>query len=138
MIEWNSHYELGIESIDNQHKELLAIAGKLSSLLTNAVEGDDVYDEMVEIIGDLTDYTKYHFEFEEKIFEALDFEFKTQHVLEHRKLISEIEALDLRALDEDQVSHGKKILNFLIAWVFKHISGSDTLYKDLFIKNGIK
>lgn len=138
MIEWHSHYELGIESIDSQHKELLAIAGRLSHLLTSALEGDDIYDDMVEIVGDLTEYTKYHFDFEEKIFETLNFEFKDAHIEEHRKLIREIEALDLRALDEDQVTHGKKILNFLITWVFKHISGSDALYKDLFKRNGIK
>jgi len=45
--------------------------------------------------------------------------------------------LDLDTIDEEQVVYGKKILKFLITWVFKHISGTDILYKDLFIKNNV-
>jgi len=137
MIQWEKQYELGIESIDSQHKKLIEITSNLSVLLTGAVQGDDIYDEMVEIINELTKYTVEHFKFEEGLFDQLGFEFKEKHIEEHNKLISEIEALDLRAVDEDQITYGKKILKFLITWVFKHISGSDVLYKELFISNGV-
>lgn len=138
MIQWESHYELGIGSIDEQHKKLIEITSRLSELLTSAVEGDDIYDEMVAIIHELTDYTVKHFGFEEQLFEQLNYEEKEEHKSEHKKLIDEIEKLDLRAIDEDQVTYGKKILKFLITWVFKHISGSDFKYRDLFIQSGIK
>lgn len=138
MIQWESHYELGITSIDEQHKKLIEITGRLSELLTSAVEGDDIYDEMVAIIHELTDYTVKHFGFEERLFEQLNYEGKEEHKAEHKNLINEIEKLDLRAIDEDQVTYGKKILKFLITWVFKHISGSDFKYRDLFIQNGVK
>jgi len=137
MIQWEKQYELGIESIDSQHKKLIEITSNLSVLLTGAVQGDDIYDEMVEIINELSKYTVEHFKFEEGLFDQLGFEFKEKHIEEHNKLISEIEALDLRAVDEDQITYGKKILKFLITWVFKHISGSDVLYKELFISNGV-
>ncbi|MDN5351472.1 MAG: hemerythrin [Clostridiales bacterium] len=138
MIEWEQQYELGIKSIDDQHKELVRLAGRLSDLLINAVEGEDIYDEMVEILNALTDYTVYHFKYEEDLFEKYDFALKTAHVEEHHKLVSQIQSLDLRAVDEDQVTYGKKILKFLISWVFKHISGSDFLYRDLFIEKGVQ
>jgi len=67
----------------------------------------------------------------------LNYEFKDNHVAEHKKLIGEIQDLDLDTIDEEQVVYGKKILKFLITWVFKHISGTDILYKDLFIKNNV-
>lgn len=137
MIQWDKQYELGIETIDEQHKELIKITGKLSDLLTNAIEGDDIYDEMVTIIEAITDYTVYHFQFEEELFNKFDYEFKNTHIAEHNKLIEEIRSLDLRAVDEDQIAYGKKILKFLITWVFKHISGSDFLYKNLFQEKGI-
>ena len=137
MIQWDAQYEMGITVIDEQHKELIRITGRLSELLTNAVEGEDIYDEMVEIIEDLTEYTVYHFRYEEELFEKLDYEYRHSHIEEHNKLIAEISALDLRAVDEDQVTYGKKILKFLITWVFKHISGSDFLYKELFIENQV-
>ncbi|MDW7661284.1 MAG: hemerythrin family protein [Bacillota bacterium] len=137
MIKWDAQYELGISAIDEQHKELIKITGRLSDLLTNAIEGDDIYDEMVTIIEDVTDYTVYHFQFEEELFNKFDYEYKDSHIAEHNKLIEEIRSLDLRAVDEDQVVYGKKILKFLITWVFKHITGSDFLYKNLFIEKGI-
>ena len=137
MIQWEKQYELGIKSIDDQHRRLIEITSDLSVLLTEATYGEDIYDRMVEIIQSLTNYTVYHFKFEEELFDKLNFEFKDKHVQEHNNLISEIENLDLRAVDEDQITYGKKILKFLITWVFKHISGSDVLYRDLFIENGI-
>lgn len=137
MIKWDAQYELGISAIDEQHKELINITGRLSDLLTNAIEGDDIYDEMVTIIEAVTDYTVYHFKFEEELFNKFDYEYKDSHIAEHNKLIDEIRSLDLRAVDEDQVVYGKKILKFLITWVFKHITGSDFLYKNLFIEKGI-
>lgn len=137
MIQWEKQYETGISVIDEQHKQLIAITSRLSDLLTNAVQGEDIFDEMVGIIEELTAYTVYHFRYEEELFEKFGFEFREPHVGEHNKLIGEIEALDLRAVDEDQVTHGKKILKFLITWVFKHISGSDFLYVDLFRQNGV-
>lgn len=137
MIQWDSQYEIGIAVIDEQHKELISITSRLSDLLVNATEGEDIYDEMVDIIKELTDYTVYHFKFEEQWFEKLNYENKAAHVAEHNKLIAEIAALDLRAVDEDQITYGKKILKFLITWVFKHISGSDFLYRELFIANEV-
>lgn len=138
MIQWDKQYETGIQSIDDQHKELIVLTSQLSDLLTNAIHGEDIYDEMVEIINALTAYTVYHFKYEEDLFHKLDYKFKQVHIEEHNKLISEIENLDLRAVDEDQVTYGKKILKFLLTWVFNHISGSDFLYKEFFIQNGVK
>lgn len=134
MIQWEKQYELGIELIDNQHKELIEITSRLSDLLTEAVEGEDVYDRMVALIEELTAYTVYHFNTEETLFEKFNYVNREAHVAEHNKLIEEIENLDLRAVDEDQVVYGKKILKFLISWVFKHISGTDVLYKELFME----
>lgn len=137
MLEWNSQYELGIESIDNQHKELVNIIGRLSDLLVNATAGEDIYDAMVAIIEAVKVYTVEHFAYEEKLFDAFNYEDAERHKAEHNKLIQEIEVLDLRALDDNQIAHGKKILNYLITWVFKHISGSDFMYKACLKANGL-
>lgn len=138
MITWDKQYETGFETIDNQHKELVRIISKLSDLLTDTVEGDDVYDEMVEIIDDLTAYTIYHFKFEEDLFNRFNYESKETHMEEHSKLITQIQELDLRHAEEEPVAFGKKILKFLISWLFKHISGTDFLYKDFMTQNGVK
>jgi hemerythrin len=137
MIQWDKQYELGIESIDNQHKHLIEITSTLSNLLTSAVEGQDIYDDMLAIIEQLSQYTVFHFKYEEALFEKHGYVDQAQHKIEHNKLISEIEAIDLKTIDEDQITYGKKLLRFLISWVFKHISGSDFLYRDHLIHHGV-
>lgn len=137
MLQWDNQYELGINAIDEQHKELFGIISKLSDLLTISTTDDDIYDEMVEIIESITSYTIYHFRYEEDLFMKLNYLDTNQHMKEHRLLIEEIESLDLQAVDEDQITFGKKILKKLISWVFNHIAGSDFLYKDTFVTNGI-
>lgn len=138
MIQWDKNYKTGIKTIDDQHKELLRIIGDLSDLLTNAHTGDDIYDEMVNIVDALTTYTVYHFKYEEDLFHKYDYEFKESHIEEHAKLIAQISELDLSNLDEDAVTFGNKILKFLISWLFKHISGSDFQYRDMFMKHNVK
>ena len=137
MLLWDKKYELGISAIDSQHKRLFEIAGELADLLENAIEGEDVHDGMVYLVGELKDYTVFHFAYEESIFDKTGFEFAAAHKKEHDSLIAEIEAIDFENIDDDQVAFGKKLLKFVISWVFKHISGSDSLYKTTFIASGV-
>jgi hemerythrin len=138
MIQWDEKYSLGIPSIDAQHKELIHIIDSLSDLLASGISGEDIYDPMIEIITSLTDYTIYHFKYEENLFEQYNYEHKIEHIREHKNLIAEIDNLDFDSIDDDQVAYGKKVLKFLITWVFKHISGTDYLYKDFMLSKGIK
>ena len=60
MIQWNEVLATGIPAIDNQHKKLLELANQLGG----AIERGDA--EVAEyVLGDLVDYTVYHFAFEE-------------------------------------------------------------------------
>lgn len=138
MIAWESKYETGIESIDNQHMQLVAMISELSELVTSAVQGDDIYDEMMAMLESLTQYTVDHFKYEEALLEQFQYDELAAHKVEHEKLIAEIESLDLRSADEDQAAFGKKIMKSLISWLFKHISGTDFLYRDLLISKGVQ
>ncbi|CBH22154.1 putative Hemerythrin-like protein CA_C0069 [Acetoanaerobium sticklandii] len=131
MISWETQYELGIKSIDDQHKELVNIINKMAALLIEAKQGVDIYDEVATVINDLKKYTIYHFKYEENLFDQYSYEYKDTHKAEHDKLVSDIEELDLSSFDEDQIKHTNDLLKFLITWLFKHISGSDFLYRDL-------
>lgn len=137
MIEWDSKYELGIGSIDGQHKKLVDLINELAELLEDAINGSDIYDKVIELMKGLKDYTVYHFKYEEDLFDKYAYPFKEIHKNEHAKLIKELEEFDIYSLDEDQVGNGNKLLKFLISWLFKHISGSDFLYRDLMIENAI-
>ena len=50
MFVWKEEFELGIESIDTQHKKLLEIGNVINELLINHGENDDNYDEIYDVI----------------------------------------------------------------------------------------
>lgn len=134
MFNWNEDYALGIKQIDDQHKELFAIGNELYALL-NTVGEDDIYDEIMEIVGRLKDYTIFHFTTEENYFEAFAYEGAEAHRKEHNIFVDKLESIDFHAVDEDQRKHAMNILKMIIDWIFKHIHGSDFLYKDCFVAN---
>lgn len=134
MILWESKYELGIETIDLQHRQLVEMASGLSDLLIGAQDGDDIYDDIMALLDSLTQYTIKHFEYEEMLMDQAGYHALDVHQQEHRKLIEDLQNLDLSMADIDQIAFGKKVLKFLITWVFKHISGTDFLYKDALTK----
>lgn len=68
MFLWKKEFELGISSIDDQHKRLLEIGNRINDLLINHEEDDDNYDEIFMVIEELKDYTIYHFNTEEELF----------------------------------------------------------------------
>lgn len=68
MFLWKKEFELGISSIDDQHKRLLEIGNRINELLINHEEDDDNYDEIFTVIEELKDYTVYHFNTEEELF----------------------------------------------------------------------
>lgn len=70
MFYWKQEFELGIPSIDEQHKRLLDIGNRINELLTNHDDTDDNYDEIHTVIQELKDYTVYHFKTEEDLFEV--------------------------------------------------------------------
>ena len=59
-FEWKDRYSLQIPEIDAQHKNYLKLEIGLMSLLLN--DGYDHYDEIMAIIDELFNYTKYHFQ----------------------------------------------------------------------------
>ena len=73
----------------------------------------------------------------QNLFDKFSYENSDKHKEEHSKLVNEIIELDLSSFDENQVKHTNDLLKFLITWLFKHISGSDFLYKNLFIANNV-
>jgi diguanylate cyclase (GGDEF)-like protein/hemerythrin-like metal-binding protein/PAS domain S-box-containing protein len=120
---WNKNFEVGIELIDLQHKELVKILNKLASHLANLSTPlilNEVFDE-------LANYADYHFHSEEEIWKA---NFKNDiwlltHQKTHSSFISEVIRIkdnkDNKSLDD--VIHD--IVSFLSQWLAYHILDND-------------
>jgi len=129
MFEWNKDYSVGIEEIDKQHKHLIGIGAELMEMVKH-YSNNDLYDDVIDAVERMKDYTVYHFATEERMMEQAGFEGLEAHREEHKRFIEKLNAVDISELDENQTEFIMDILKFISTWIFKHIIGSDFEYRN--------
>lgn len=120
MFEWKEEYAIGIEKIDEQHKKIFEIAGRAYSLLKNDFYLDK-YDKIVEILGELRDYTIFHFESEEKYMLEIGYKRFFSQKVEHDAFVEKIKNVDLDKIDENQDAYIMEIIELITGWLTEHI-----------------
>lgn len=129
MFEWKQEFCIGIKEIDIQHERLFEIGNNIHNLFSQSKESD-VFDEMLEEIEELKNYTVYHFSTEEKLFEKYGYSESKSHIKEHHAFIDYLNSMNIFELDENQEKTIADILKFIAKWIFKHINNTDTKYVD--------
>lgn len=136
MLSWKDSYTCGIDSIDNQHKKLLEIGSRVYKLLKND-EKLDKYDDIMEVVHELKDYTIYHFNFEERLMEKYGYENLEEHKKQHSSFVEKLSAMQDIDIDENQNKAMMDMLMFIADWIEKHILVSDFDYvKQVILKGG--
>lgn len=130
---WNKAYSVGVEKIDDQHRQLIAILNKLYETFIDRTVGQ----ALKEIIDELIDYTDYHFKTEEELFKQSGYPDAEDHIEEHMVFVDRINEFK-RELETDSAMLTFQLMNFLRNWLIKHISGSDQEYAEHFRVKGIK
>lgn len=126
MIKWKENYEIGVRHIDEQHEKLFEIADRAYKLLTNDFITDK-YDKIIEILGELKEYTIFHFKSEEEYMLSIGYKKFLSHKVEHENFINEINNIDLDKIDLNQDGSVKEILEFVVDWIDGHILNQDKL-----------
>ncbi|MGB5965795.1 MAG: bacteriohemerythrin [Sulfurimonadaceae bacterium] len=120
---WNKNFEIGIELIDEQHRQLVLILNRLAAHLAN--RSDEII--LNEIFDELADYADYHFKTEETIWSAhfKDDDWFTNHEATHGSFIHKVIALKNNDSNKplDDVIHD--IVSFLSKWLAYHILDTD-------------
>ncbi|OPZ93967.1 MAG: Bacteriohemerythrin [Firmicutes bacterium ADurb.Bin419] len=124
-IEWRQSYEIGIDKIDSQHKELFR---KINNLL-EACTTQKGKEEVINTMGFLGDYIVVHFNDEEKLQKDSEYPSYTEHKAAHEQFKKDYKNLRSK-LDEEGVS-----LNFILTvnrvvvdWLVKHIAAADRAF----------
>ena len=138
MFVWKKEFELGIPSIDEQHKSLLEIGNRIHGLLKEHEDGDDNFEDIFTVIEELKNYTIYHFDTEEEMFVKYNYPDYDGHKKEHDEFIHYVESVDLGAVNENQKSFLNELLGKIVQWVFKHILSTDYLYKNHMLELGVQ
>ncbi len=126
MIKWKDEYSIGVDRIDDEHKQLVEIANKAYEVLNNDLYTDK-YDKIVEILKELEDYTVFHFNDEEDYMQQVGYKKFFSHKIEHEEFIQKIKNVDLNKMDYNQDKYLLEIVNFIVDWLVKHILEKDKL-----------
>lgn len=133
MFEWNEDYSVGILSIDNQHKEILSIMGRLLDAMKKGQAGEIT----AEIIHELERYAVIHFQKEEFFFQRFKYTGSPDHIIEHQNFKNKISSLKTD-LNSGKITLSFELLNFLKEWIDHHILVVDKAYAECFRLNGLK
>ena len=134
VIVWSEKLSVGIESIDEQHKVLIGLINSLNTAMANG----EANMMIGNILLKLTDYTRFHFTYEEDLFELHGYPNSVQHKLQHQKLVKQISALKEDYESDITGSIGLEIMQFLKTWLTKHIMKTDMEYSRFLIDKKVK
>ena len=126
MIKWEEDYRIGVESIDEQHKELFEIANRTYDLLKNELVTDK-YDKIIQIINELESYTVYHFKSEEEYMQSIGYRKFFSQKVAHNDFLSKMGSIDIEQIDNGQNEYLIGILDFVSEWLVEHILKEDKL-----------
>lgn len=120
MILWKDDYKIGLESVDRQHEKLFGIAGEIYELVKMS-EDVDKFDQILDVLQELKDYTVLHFQDEEAYMLEIKWPKFISHKAMHDTFISMVNNVNITSLDEDQTSYLLEMLTFVLDWLENHI-----------------
>lgn len=125
MFEMKPEYYIGIDMIDQEHKQLFDYANEAYELLQEEFTPDK-YDKIDAILEKLRDYTVKHFTDEEAYMESIQYKKIFTQKIQHQAFIKKLdEFIDQHEKDEgDQAEQDEQImdiLNYLTDWLINHI-----------------
>ena len=123
LISWNNSLTLGIESVDEQHQELVRIINALHA----AMLAGKTKEVVGTVLGELVTYTQVHFKYEEQLFRRCKYVNIASHMAEHAGLTKQV--LDFKnRFDRGEAILSIDLMEFLRDWLSKHILESDMQY----------
>ena len=120
---WDDHFKVGIPLIDQQHYRLVELLNQLA----REVVFEAQFSHLGEIFNALLDYTIYHFQTEETIWEKYfpNDVLQTQHKQVHQNFIDTIKRLKEEQNSRSTMEIAQETLGFLARWLASHILETD-------------
>ena len=119
---FSPHFLVGIEQIDQEHRQLFEIAGRVYDAL--AISDDTANDAIHAAIAELLHYTATHFSSEEALMEAAGYPHLEAHKELHSHLLSRARDMEMRAeIGEPFVA--VELNRFIVNWLSEHILVND-------------
>lgn len=125
LITWRSQYAVDVDRIDDQHQQLVALLNDFHDAMRDG-RGDE---KVVEVLAELEEYTKFHFQDEAEL--ATDCGFSRDcrqchkaHQDAHAAFTNRVETLR-EQYENGDTTVPMKTLRFLRQWTTEHITEMD-------------
>ncbi len=116
LVEWKETYATGIDQIDGHHKHLIDLLNKSYFLILK----DGTQDELRQLLAELIDYAKYHFDAEEELMRAHDYADIDGHLRQHFSFTNKVLSFEKEAR-EGQKYLPVDVFDFVRKWLLDHI-----------------
>lgn len=120
---WDDHFNTGLMQVDTQHRKLVELLNQLARGV--ALKSDP--EHLHNIFDELLDYTVYHFETEEAIWEKflLDDPMESKHKEVHQQFVDTVLRLKTEQNERSSAEIAEDTLGFLARWLASHILETD-------------
>lgn len=119
-FDWNNSMSIGIEEVDEHHKQLLRIGRDIEQLIQIKCIGV-TEQQLLDIVCELRDYVAYHYYEEEALMEKEHYPKLGEHRVEHKKYVNRVQYLDWPAMKRDPEPELQKLKDLLMDLLFNHI-----------------
>ena len=133
-MEWNDKVSVGIEEIDEQHKQLLDLINRLYDAM---ISGEKKLQVAKDVLNELMQYTVVHFAVEESLFRIFDYPDYEAHCAHHQELRAQVIDIN-RKVQSGEKMVTPELLVFLRKWLTNHIMVEDKAYAPVLLERGLK
>lgn len=127
LFHWSDEYSIGIDTIDEQHHELVDLINRVHTAIHER-RGSTVLHEALDA---LLEYTRSHFELEERLMQDCGYPELEQHQQHHADLIEQAVALRAK-LNAGGVASSFELLHVLRVWLIRHICEADRRFGEFY------
>jgi diguanylate cyclase (GGDEF)-like protein/PAS domain S-box-containing protein/hemerythrin-like metal-binding protein len=129
-FKFDASHLLGVEEIDEQHRNLVYLVNRLS----DALKRDDSSESIMQMLDELLVATMHHFDTENRYMANYHYPEQYQHEMEHAQLVNEMQHF------KEKFSQGREllVLQSLKDWLLGHITYSDKKMAIYLVQHGVK
>ena len=122
---WDPDLDVGVEAMNDQHKELIAMMEGVYQKNISATDKKDI----LQSVAALMDFVVKHFHDEEMYMASIGFPGLKVHKKIHQNLLTDLNRLiDNYTSNDDEIHLSEEFMAFLNLWIITHIMAVDTKY----------
>ena len=132
-IDWRESMTVGVEEIDEQHKQLIDTIQELN----DAIIKHAIAQDLKNIFDQLFKYIHIHFATEEAYFDKFHYPEAEAHKAAHLFFANRVSGMR-QDTDKDVQALSLDLVAFLEFWLVGHVMVMDQRYVQCFHENGLK